>query len=74
MVLGNGGRRLGEELYDHTGDDGTDFDKFPLGHENLASKPAMAAVLNTHRRLLASFFRDGNESVAFIDPANALNF
>ena len=26
-----------QELYDHTGDDGTDLDKFPLGHVNLAA-------------------------------------
>lgn len=60
-------RSLGEELYDHTGDDGTDFDKFPIGHANLAGRPAMAAQLNTHRKILASFFRDKNEAVAFMD-------
>ena len=62
---------LGEELYDHTGDDGTDFDKFPLGHSNLAAKPAMAAQLKTHRAILASFFRDGDESVAFASADSA---
>jgi hypothetical protein len=56
---------LGEELYDHTGDDGTNFDKFPLGHKNLAGEASAASQLKEHRGTLAAFFRDGDESVAF---------
>ena len=60
-----GSSLIGEELYDHTGDDGTDLDAFPLGHANLAGRPAMAAELRAHRATLVAFFRDGDQSVAF---------
>ena len=36
---------LGEELYDHTGDDGVDFDAFPLGHANMVTNSSYAAGL-----------------------------
>lgn len=56
---------LGEELYDHTGDDGTDLDKFPLGHANLAANSSSAAIRTAMAATLASFFRDGQTGVAF---------
>lgn len=74
MCLGLVCGRLGEELYDHTGDDGTDFDQFPIGHANLAGRPTMAAQLKTHRAILASFFRDKDEAVAFMDPLDAEHY
>ena len=74
MCLELVGGRLGEELYDHTGDDGTDFDQFPIGHANLAGRPTMAAQLKTHRAILASFFRDKDEAVAFMDPLDAEHY
>ena len=51
----------------NTGDDGTDFDKFPLGHANLVRKPSMATQLKALRTILASFFRDGNDVVGLVD-------
>ena len=44
-----------QELYDHTGDDGTDLDKFPLGHVNLAAtgpSRAKSASRSLRRALL----------------------
>ena len=39
---GAGEECAGEELYDHTGDDGSDFDSFPIGWANLAADGAHA--------------------------------
>lgn len=66
---------LGEELYDHTGDDGTDFDAFPLGHANLINAAAAggqwAAELATLRLVLAKFFRDKDKCIAFSPESKA---
>ena len=39
------------ELWDYDGSDGSDFDSFPVGHTNLATRPEHAATL---QRLLAA--------------------
>ena len=44
-----GGALLGEELYDHEGDDGSDFDAYE--NVNLATKPSFAG---TKAKLLAA--------------------
>ena len=48
----------GLELYDHEGDDGTDFDAFE--NENLAGRPGVKAVeLALHETLVQHFQHDG---------------
>lgn len=58
---------VGEELYDHTGNDGTAFDRFPLGHANLvaATDAKTQAVVAELRATLSAFYRDGNKCAAF---------
>lgn len=50
-----------------SGDSGTDFDRFPLGHTNLAGNTTAATELQAHRAVLAKFFRDGDAGSAFGD-------
>jgi hypothetical protein len=62
-LIGGGGalNMLGEELYDHNGDDGSDFDAYPVGHSNLAATrrkdTAVATTIAVLRAVLEDFFR-----------------
>ena len=57
---------LGEELYDHTGDEGGDFDTFPLGHRNVVQDPEVAADVKRLRSQAVHFFRYGNATAPAI--------
>lgn len=54
---------LAEELYNHTGDNGSDFDAFPIGHANLADTGGAATTeLQALRKVAEDFFRWRNYS------------
>ena len=46
----------GEELYDHAGDDGSDFDKFPVGWRNLVDDADYTQDKNRLATALRAFF------------------